>query len=292
VTTKQRLIAISRFLLFAVAAALVLFGVNIALGKFPSTAHLLQQTQSGTLTVALVLIVDGIGLLAVLLLSWTAVKLEHGSFSSTGLPLRNPFPAKFWQGIVWGLILATSDMLITRLLGGFRFGGFALSAADAIKYILLWAFAFTVVGLFEEILFRGYPLHALSAGIGFWPAAVILSALFGGLHLFNPGETAIGAIDVFIYGLFACLTLRRTGNLWFAIGIHAAWNFSLTILYSVPGSGMQATGHLLHSTLQGPTWLTGGPDGPEGSVIGLAVLLADFLLFPRFFSRSLEAART
>jgi membrane protease YdiL (CAAX protease family) len=177
-------------------------------------------------------------------------------------------------------------MLITSLLGGFRFGGFALSAVDAIKYLLLWALAFTVAGLFEEVLYRGYALHALSAGIGFWPAAVILSALFGGLHLFNPGETAIGAIDVFTYGVFACLTLRRTGNLWFAIGIHSAWDFSLTVLYSVPGSGMQATGHLLHSSLQGPTWLTGGPDGPEGSVIGLTVLLAAFLLFPRFFPRS------
>ena len=89
--------------------------------------------------------------------------------------------------------------------------------------------------------------------------------------------------------LLACFTLRRTGNLWFAIGLDAAWDFSLTVLYSVPSSGMHAKGALLRSTLSGPAWLTGGADGPEGSVLGLAVLLGSFLflrvLFPKQASR-------
>jgi len=96
--------------------------------------------------------------------------------------------------------------------------------------------------LFEEFLFRSYLLHSLATGVGFWPPAVLLSAIFGGLHLTNAGEGIAGALDVMLYSLFACFTLSRTGNLWFAVGLHLAWDFSLTFLYSVPGSGMHAKG--------------------------------------------------
>jgi membrane protease YdiL (CAAX protease family) len=172
------------------------------------------------------------------------------------------------------------------MLGGFSFGTLALSARDIVIYGLAWSMAFVMVGLFEEFLYRGYALYTLGIGLGFWPASILLSALFAGLHLMNAGESIIGALDVMIYSLFACLTLRRTGTLWFAVGLHAAWDFSLTFIYSVPGSGMQATGHLLRSSLQGPTWLTGGSAGPEGSAVGLAVLLVSFCLFPKLFPKT------
>ena len=184
-----------------------------------------------------------------------------------------------------GRFIASLDLGITWLLGGFHFNGFALPPEELFTSALLWALAFVVVALFEEALYRGYALQALSTSIGFWPAAVCLSVLFGGLHLLNPGETLLGALDVVSYALLACFTLQRTGNLWFAVGLHAAWDFSLTVLYSVPSSGMHAKGALLHSTLSGPTWLTGGADGPEGSILGLAVLLGSFLLFLVLFPK-------
>jgi len=59
-------------------------------------------------------------------------------------------------------------------------------------------------------------------------------------------------------GLFWCLTLRATGNLWFAVGMHASFDFGETFLYSVPDSGMVFPGHLSNATLAGPRWLTGG----------------------------------
>ncbi len=63
-------------------------------------------------------------------------------------------------------------------------------------------------------------------------------------HLTNPGEGPVGALAVFVVGMFLCLTLRRTGDLWFAIGFHAAFDFGETYLYSVPDSGIVAPGHL------------------------------------------------
>jgi membrane protease YdiL (CAAX protease family) len=86
-----------------------------------------------------------------------------------------------------------------------------------------------------------------------------------------------------LFGLFACFTLRRTGNLWFAIGLHAAADYAETFLYSVPDSGMLAQGHLLNSSFHGPRWLTGGSIGPEGSIFDFLLFLISFVVFSWFY---------
>jgi hypothetical protein len=149
----------------------------------------------------------------------------------------------------------------------------ALSGADALKYGALYGIAFLMVGLFEEFSFRGYMQATLGSGIGFWPAAIILSILFGAIHLSNGGEAWFGAAMAGSFGVLAAFCLQRTGNIWFPIGMHATWDWSETFFYSVPDSGFLAKGHLFNSTFHGPTWLTGGTVGPEGSVFAFLVLL-------------------
>lgn len=107
--------------------------------------------------------------------------------------------------------------------------------------------------------------------MGFWPAAFLLSAIFGAVHLTNPGENLMGALEVFVTALLLCLSLRRTGDLWFAVGLHGAWDWAETFFYGVPDSGYQGPGHFLNPMFHGPKWLTGGSVGPEGSVVTLAV---------------------
>jgi membrane protease YdiL (CAAX protease family) len=142
---------------------------------------------------------------------------------------------------------------------------------------------FVAVGLAEEFLFRGYPQFTLAGGIGFWPAASVISALFAAGHLGNTGEDKAGAAGVFVFAMFICLTLRRTGNLWFAVGLHAAFDWGETFLFSVPDSGLVAPGHLLNSSFHGPVWLTGGTVGPEGSVMVFVVVALAAAIFSRVF---------
>jgi hypothetical protein len=61
--------------------------------------------------------------------------------------------------------------------------------------------------------------------------------------------------------------------------LHAAANYAETFIFSVPDSGVLATGHLLNSTFSGPRWLTGGAVGPEASLLEFVVYLAAFFLF-------------
>lgn len=277
-----RPLAIGRFLLFALVMGIALWSIRFVLMRNPATASLLKAADSGDLDPVLIWIVDSGALAIVLLYVAIAGRYQKKSLTDYGLPLRAAFGKQWAAGLMLGFVLAALDICITWSLGGYSFGSLAVSPTDLLRNAILWGGAFILVGIYEEFLYRGYALHTLTEAIGFWPAAMFLATIFGVLHLLNPGEGAIGALDVIAYALFASFTLRRSGTLWFAIGVHSAWDFSLTFIFSAPGSGLTARGSLLHSSLHGAAWLTGGSAGPEGSVIGLLVLAAAFVACYRF----------
>jgi hypothetical protein len=211
-------------------------------------------------------------------------QIEHRSPGAYGLPLRGAFGKLFWQGWLIGLIEVSALVGLIAVFGGYSFGSLAVRGTELLRWGLLWAVFFVVVGLFEEFLFRGYVQYTLADSVGFWPAAIVLSCLFGAVHLSNPGEGWVGAAGVVSIGLIFALTLRRTGDLWLAVGWHASFDFGETFLFSVPNSGLVFQGHLSNSSLHGARWLTGGTVGPEGSVFSFLTMgilaFAVHLLFP------------
>jgi hypothetical protein len=256
---------------FAVAQTLLAVAMRFPM---PSRTDL---TAPGLLVQEAILMYAAMGAAAIMGL------LERRPFGIYGLPGTAAFGARFWQGILWGLGMITAMILLIRLLGGFSLGDLALHGPELWKYAGLWGIVFLCVGLFEEFGFRGYVLFTLASGVDFWPAATTLSAAFGLLHLGNGGEDRVGALSVFVIAMFFCLTLRRTGNLWFAVGMHAAFDWGETFLFSAPNSGLVAPGHLLNSTFHGPVWLTGGTVGPEGSVMAFAVVAIAAVIFSRVY---------
>jgi len=210
-------------------------------------------------------------------------RVEGRAFGDYGLPARQAFGKLFWLGALWGIASFSVLMLALRGIGVFSFGHLALHGEHAVKFAVFWAAYFLLVGFFEEAALRGYVQFTLGNGIGFWPAALILSLVFGGIHIFNAGEAWIGELGAAAIGLFFCLTLRRTGSLWFAVGVHAAWDWSESYLYSVPDSGGMVPGHLLHASLRGSRWLTGGSVGPEGSVLLFVLIALLWVVFDRLY---------
>lgn len=199
-------------------------------------------------------------------------RIEHRSPGAYGLPASSAFGKLFWQGFLIGLIEVSALVGLISAFGGYSFGALAVHGGEILRWGVLWAVFFVLVGLFEEFTFRGYTQFTLADGIGFWPAAILLSILFGAIHLGNSGEGLVGAAAVMMIGLVFALTLRRTGNLWLAVGWHASFDFGETFLFSVPNSGMVFDGHLSNATLHGGTWLTGGTVGPEGSVFSFLTM--------------------
>ena len=214
---------------------------------------------------------------------------ERRRLSDFGLAPRRGL-ALFAEGVAWGLAGSVVIMVLIWALGGVQFHGLALHGKELAVSALVWWIAMMLLGLSEEFLYRGYSLVTLAQGMGFWPAAVLLSAIFGGVHFFlKPMETWIDGVSVGLYGLFWCLTFRRTGSLWFAIGFHAMSDYADMVIFAEPNSGnkgMPVSGHLLDLTFTGPSWLTGGPCGTEASALVFLILAGLFLLFLRRFPKS------
>jgi uncharacterized protein len=242
--------------------------------------------QRGVITGWVVLEQELLGFLLVFGVAVIMSRIEHRPVGAYGLPASEVFGRKFWLGFLFGLAEISLLIGLIGAFGGYRFGSLALQGNEIIKMGLLYLAGFVCVGLFEEFAFRGYWQYTLADGIGFWPAALILSAVFGGLHLFNPGEGPVGAAGVVLIALLFCFSLKRSGNLWYAVGLHASFDWGETYLYSVPNSGAVLPGHLSNAVLQaGPKWLTGGTIGPEGSVFCFLTIALQFLvvlwLFPK-----------
>ncbi len=221
------------------------------------------------------------GVVAAVIPALIMARVEGRPWAAYGLPLRDAFSKLFWVGTIWGFLGISLLLVILRGLHAFDFGHVLLHGAGMLKFAIFWGVVFLLVGFFEEFFLRGYTQFTLARGIGFWPAAVLLSTAFGASHLKNPGEAWTGALAAGLIGLFFCLTLRRTGSLWFAVGFHAAWDWGESFLYSVPDSGSISPGHLLSSSFHGSRWLTGGSVGPEGSLLCFFVIAVVWVAFAR-----------
>jgi membrane protease YdiL (CAAX protease family) len=226
---------------------------------------------------------ESVALIGAFSSAWLMSRLEGRAFGCYGLPLRGAFGKFFWQGALFGLTEVSVVVGAMAALGFYHFGALAIHGAELLDWAIFWTIFFILVGLYEEFAFRGYVQFTLAQSLGHWPAAVLLSLVFGLRHVHNEGETWTGIAGIVLTGLFWCFTLQRTGNLWFAVGMHATFDFGETFLYSVPDSGVIFPGHLSHATLAGPTWLTGGTAGPEASVVDLLVLLVFVYGFHRLY---------
>jgi uncharacterized protein len=242
-----------------------------------------KPAQQTTLTPGLVAIGEAVTFGLILFVSWIMALIERRKISHYGLPLRTPFPKNFWVGLLWGFLAISGVLFVMFLFHGFRITGIDTHGSALGLSALEWAVGFVMVGLSEEFMFRGYMQFTLTTGVGFWLATCVTCALFAYVHKGNPGESPFGLIQVAAFGIFSCIALQRTGNLWWPIGFHAAWDWGQTFFYGVPDSGLNASHNFLHAEFHGPKWLTGGSTGPEGSVLTLIALVIASLLVMRCY---------
>ena len=223
-------------------------------------------------------------------------KIEQVQVGCYGLPIRNAFGKRFWQGMLVGISEISILVGAMAMFGAYSFGSLSFHGAQIFKWGFLWLVASTLIALSEEFLFRGYTQFTLSEGIGFWPAVIVLSILFGLIHKTNPGENWTGVVNIFFTGLVWAFSVRRTGSLWFAVGWHAAFDFGESFLYSVPNSGGVFEGHLSNATVaHGRAWLTGGDVGPEAGVFAFVTLVLGAVVVHFWFpaqQKELEAGQT
>jgi hypothetical protein len=129
------------------------------------------------------------------------------------------------------------------------------------------------VGAREEILFRGLLFRLCSKVVGTWGALVLSAAIFGAMHLISPGWTLVGLLSVALAGVMLGAAYTATEQLWLPIGLHTAWNFTQGSLFGLQVSGNEIGPGLIEGKLDGPDILTGGPFGPEASIVAVIIVL-------------------
>jgi uncharacterized protein len=180
-------------------------------------------------------------------------------------------------GLLVGAFLLSAVIGIIATAGHYRVLGLG-SVAGAVAVLGMMC----TTAVVEELIFRAVLFRIVERWIGTWLALAVSALVFGLIHLANPGATLFGALAIAVEAgvlLGAAYALTRT--IWFAVGIHLAWNFMEGGFFSTTVSGTQNPFHgLLRSELTGPDLLTGGGFGPEASVaaIGVGALAAAVLL--------------
>jgi membrane protease YdiL (CAAX protease family) len=218
-------------------------------------------------------------LIGCLVSGWTLLLLDGRGPGALGFYLGREVGRESLSG--FGLGVAVAGLVVVGMVGlaGLRWTG---EDGGAVGYFAeagwsLWLFTIPAAG--EEALMRGYLFQAIAEAWGGGIALWVTSAVFAVLHLGNPNTSWIGLANIMFAGLFLGLIYWRTASLWWATGAHLGWNWTLGFLADLPVSGLEvvdAPG--IQASVRGPEWLSGGPFGPEGSllasvVLGMAVLM-------------------
>lgn len=284
-----------RLILCAIAVLVSVFAVSaIVLVLMGAGSQIISTTNSSTtpfqlsprLMLALMAAQVPTMILAVLL---CRTILDTRSLSSLGVRGRDV--PQFFNGSFCGFLAIAFLFGLLWISGHIQVHGvseraLAVGTGGILLRLLLWAVVMLGVGLSEEILFRGYALHNLGVWlgadkVGLGAAAIIQALLFGLVHMGNFGAEAtpekISAAwqalpNIVLIGIFFALCAFKTGSLWFPIGFHAAWNFFLGSVFSLPVSGLKPF-HLLETEVSSSRWLTGGAFGAEGSVLLTVIIL-------------------
>ena len=268
----------SVLLFFAIAIGLLVASAVIA-------RHLSHHaTPPDVMTPVSTIVMELIMVSAVVIATKIMSLFDRKSWLDYGL--RAPHRARHLVlGAFTGTALMTATMGVLLLTHGVTIAVASIEALALIKSGLLWAVAFVLVALFEELLCRGYAFFTLASGSHAMVAAVLLSLLFGFAHQQNGGERLTGLVAAGLFGMVLCLSVWRTGSLWWALGFHSAWDWSESFVFGASDSGQVAAGSWMVSHATGPTWLSGGSVGPEGSLLifpALVVLtLVVLLTLPR-----------
>jgi membrane protease YdiL (CAAX protease family) len=251
----------------------------VILRLLPNLVAGVLAIEKGNFSPLSLLTIEIVNLLSVLVALRVMAKIEARPVSAYGFSRTGAIGRLFWEGVLWGATMVTVFYLLLDVEGAFSLGSLAVRGWTAVADGLLYGLGTLLVGFYEESVFRGYAQFTLSSAIGFWPAAGVVSLLFGLVHLADTFYSWQGVVSAALYGIVFSLALRRTGSLWLGIGFHSAVDYAETFLFSPPTARTTTYGHLFNCALHGPAWLTGGSVGPEAGLNGLVLFLVVLGLF-------------
>ncbi|MAT43289.1 MAG: CPBP family intramembrane metalloprotease domain-containing protein [Anaerolineaceae bacterium] len=282
-------------ILAGVVLAFVMVAILAAQGKLnsdllqdPGSLNAVIMNTSGSL---FVLFSQVVSLILIILTMFLAARfLDRRKFIDFGFHFSKRW---FWDlgfGLFLGALLMALIFLVEYAFGWVEITGYVttLSVKTPASTIILYSLVgYICVGIYEEMLFRGYIFRNLAEGLNFktlgtrgglWLAYLISSSIFGIAHLLNPNASLISTVNIILAGLFLGLGFVLTGELAIPIGLHITWNFFQGNVFGFPVSGTGSGATVIQINQLGSDWITGGVFGPEAGLIGIIAILIGSLL--------------
>jgi len=102
-----------------------------------------------------------------------------------------------------------------------------------------WLNTVLLVGIIEEIVFRGFLLRKLMDSYKFWIANTITALLFVSIHfpiwfykdLFELAYLLNGIITSFVLGIIFGFIYKQSNSLWSVIIVHSLYNLLVSLFY-------------------------------------------------------------
>ena len=202
-------------------------------------------------------------------LSWY---VENGESLSFGGKAR-------MMGVGWAVSVVNFLAIIVCLFlcGCYRIVNVELDVASQLSWLSL----FLLVGVVEEVIFRGILFRLIADK---WNIAVGLttsSLLFGLAHLGNPGATLWAALAIALAsGWLFGMAYAYHQTIWVPIGMHWAWNYLEGGVFGCAVSGTPLNYlPLITPRISGADILSGGAFGPEASIICVALGIAISIVY-------------
>jgi membrane protease YdiL (CAAX protease family) len=224
-----------------------------------------------------------VAFLPVYLIVWAWLKLfEKRGLRTVGFEEEGVL-WKYGRGLIIGLLLFTASLTILAIFNTVSIEEGArliLNTGTSTSVILIFV-GWMVQGGAEEVLSRGFLLPIIGTRFGTIAGIVVSSLIFSMLHLFNPGLSTLGFINLLLFSLFAALFALYEGGLWGICAMHGMWNWAQGNLFGFRVSGIDNSSTTIFDFMtNGPDWLTGGEFGPEGgAVVTVVYLVAIALVF-------------
>lgn len=244
-------------------------------------------------TLTFLTLVSVITLVAAVFSTWVAACwVDRRPFWDLGLQFDRAWWADLLFGLALGALLMAGVFAIELGMGCIEVesaGKPAEGWLPLVTNLVLSLILCVCVGIYEELLVRGYQLRNIAEALNIpllgpsgsvAGAVVITSAIFGFEHFLNPNVSILGLANIAAHGLLLLgLAFVITGRLGLSIGLHITWNLFQGAVFGFPVSGMKLGQFpLVRITQNGPDLWTGGSFGPEGGLVGLLAIALGGLL--------------
>jgi uncharacterized protein len=218
--------------------------------------------------------------------------IDRRRFAAYGFNLS----AGWWVDLMFGLVLGA--VLMSGIVFAMIHAGWATLSEESVTNLdlpIVAAFAvqvlsLIVVGINEELVFRGYHLRNISEGFSRFgtnaaiiTALIISSSFFGVVHLANEAgggahTTPLALLNLVLAGLMLAVPFLLTGELAIPIGIHITWNLFQGPVFGLAVSGLESQTRLVTVQPIGPELWTGGDYGAEGGLLATIAVGASLVI--------------